>query len=223
MERIQSRSVFPFDRSTGPLRGRLLVLIAAGTVAIAGCGQRVDVGRAPADPTLEIGRVGGPGIAGGSVGDQQSAMASLGIPPVRQDAAAITWPQWAALLLPRVGAPLCANNVVTVVAWAAQENTDAAWNPLATTLPMPGSTPFNWADVQDYRSLEQGLAATVRTLEEGWTAYGYGPIVEALRRCDDPVVTAQAINASRWCLACARGTYVLGILPEVAAALTAGA
>ncbi|MGH2724370.1 MAG: hypothetical protein ACRDI0_08930 [Actinomycetota bacterium] len=114
---------------------------------------------------------------------------------------------------------MCRENVITVVAWAAQENTAAGWNPLATTFGMTGSTRFNWAGVQNYVSLEQGLQATVLTLERGMGVYGYAPIVDALRRCADPMETARAINASRWCLGCSEGSYVVRLVPAVAAAL----
>jgi hypothetical protein len=100
---------------------------------------------------------------------------------------------------------VCRENVIAVVAWAAQESTEAGWNPLATTFRMSGSTRFNQAGVQSYVSLEQGLQATVLTLERGMGPYGYAPIVDALQRCTDPMETAVAINASRWCLGCSRG------------------
>ena len=127
----------------------------------------------------------------------------------------VSWPQWAALLLDRLEAPRCANNLIAVVAWAAQEGTDAGWNPLATTLDYPNSTLFNSAGVKNYPSLEDGLTATVLTLEGGLEAHGYGAIVDDLRACADPLVTAAAIQASDWCAGCAGGQYVLGVIPEV--------
>jgi hypothetical protein len=139
------------------------------------------------------------------------------LPDLRTGGVAVTYPQWAALLLPRIGAPVCGNNLVTVVAWQAQEGTRAAWNPLATTRGMPGSTRFNGHGVQNYVTAEQGLQATVLTLREGWSAYGYASIVANLQRCAPPQVTAEAIRASRWCSACAGGFYLTGLIPVVIA------
>jgi hypothetical protein len=130
----------------------------------------------------------------------------------------VTWPQWGSLLLDRLGAPRCANNLIVVVAWAAQEGTQAGWNPLATTYSMPDATLFNSAGVRNYSSLAEGLAATIRTLQLGYTLHGYGAIVRDLRACADPLVTASAINASDWCHGCAGGAYVLGVVPKVIAA-----
>jgi hypothetical protein len=120
-----------------------------------------------------------------------------------------TWPQWGALLLDRLKAPRCANNLIVMVAWAQQENTSAAWNPLATTYDEPGATLFNSAGVKNYVSLGQGLDAVVGTLRRGFSAFGYGAIIEDLRVCADPITTATAINASSWCRGCSGGAYVL--------------
>ena len=136
---------------------------------------------------------------------------------IPSDPSAITWPQWGALLLDRLHAPRCANNIIAIVAWTSQEGTSAGWNPLATTYDMPGASSFNSVGVRNYGSLEQGLDATVATLQKGLDAHGYRAIVEDLRLCADPVVTATAINASDWCHGCAGGAYVLGVVPNVIA------
>ena len=126
-----------------------------------------------------------------------------------------TWPQWGALVLDRLRAPRCANNLIVMVAWAQQENTSAAWNPLATTYDEPGATLFNSVGVKNYVSLAQGLDATVGTLRLGFRTFGYGAIIEDLRVCADPVTTATAINASAWCRGCSGGAYVLATLGVV--------
>lgn len=122
---------------------------------------------------------------------------------------------WAELFLTRLKAPACRENQVAVVAWQAAEFTSARWNPLATTLPMPGSWSFNSVGVQNFVSLSQGLEASKLTLMRGYSRFGYGPIVQALRRCADAMTTAQAINASGWCRGCAGGGYVTSIVPVV--------
>jgi hypothetical protein len=131
----------------------------------------------------------------------------------------VTYGEWAVRLLDALRVPACRNNRVVVVAWQVQESTEAAWNPLATTRPMPGSTDFNWVGVQNYRSLDQGIAATLGTIENGYDVYRYGAIVEGLTRCADPYETAESIAASSWCPGCLDGMYVLGLIPEVDADL----
>lgn len=195
-------------------------MLAAVALIVAGCGQRAGIHLEVPDPSaaeLASGTTAGERAPGKRRASGASAP-ELGIPPVPEGASSITWEQWAALFLPRIAAPVCRENVIAVVAWAAQENTDAGWNPLATTLRMSGSTRFNGAGVRNYASLEQGLQATVLTLQQGMEVHGYGPIVDGLRRCAHPMETARAVNASRWCLGCSGGAYVTRMVPAVAAA-----
>jgi peptidoglycan hydrolase CwlO-like protein len=121
----------------------------------------------------------------------------------------IPFGQWAPLFLSRLGAPTCRNNLVLVVAWEATEYTMARFNPLATSYVMPGSTLFNSA-VRNYVSLDQGITATVLTLESTNPAFNYAPIVAALRACADPLATADAINHSAYCTC--SGSYPLTYL-----------
>ena len=125
--------------------------------------------------------------------------------------------QWAKQLLPRLGDQVCVNDRIVIVSWETAEFTKAAWNPLATTHWMPGSTNFNSAGVKNYVSLDQGLRATIDTLRGGRGSYGYGAILDGLSRCDDPMTTALAINASAWCHGCAGGQYVIDVVPIVEA------
>jgi hypothetical protein len=134
-----------------------------------------------------------------------------------QGSQSISYGDWAKAFLKVVGAPTCHANLVVAIAWQAQEGTQAAWNPLATTHRMDGSTDFNGAGVQNYASLAQGLQATKETIDNGWDVYGYGPIVRSMRGCASPLATASAIAASSWCSGCAGGQYVIGIVPHVEA------
>jgi peptidoglycan hydrolase CwlO-like protein len=129
----------------------------------------------------------------------------------------ISFGRWAALLMPRLGAPACTNNLIVVVAWETQEYTQARWNPLATTKDMPGATGFNSTGVKDYRSLRQGLEATRLTLEGGAPSWGYQAVLDSLRSCAAPMVTARAVNASAWCRGCEGGGYVTALVPAVQA------
>lgn len=136
-----------------------------------------------------------------------------------QGADHVSYGQWADMLLQIFDAPTCRENRVVVVAWQVQEFTQAAWNPLATTHRMPGSTDFNGVGVQNFVSLKQGLEATKETIQNGWDVYGYGAIVGSLRRCDDALTSASAIAASSWCPGCLDGNYVVGVVPKVEADL----
>jgi peptidoglycan hydrolase CwlO-like protein len=122
----------------------------------------------------------------------------------------IPFGQWAPLFLPKLGAPTCRNNLVLVVAWEATEYTMARFNPLATSYPMPGATTFNSSGVKNYTTLDQGITATVLTLESTNPAFNYAPIVRDLRACADPLVTADAINHSAYCTC--TGSYPLTYL-----------
>jgi hypothetical protein len=124
---------------------------------------------------------------------------------------------WSKLLLGHLGDPVCMNDRIVVVAWETAEFTKAAWNPLATTHDMPGATEFNSAGVKNYVSLEQGLEATIETLRGGAPSYRYGPILDGLASCGDPMSTALAVNASAWCNGCAGGRYVVDVVPAIEA------
>jgi len=128
-----------------------------------------------------------------------------------------TYGRWAGYFLRTMGTSTCHSNMVVVVAWQVAEFTQADWNPLATTYPMPGSTIYNYAGVRNYVSLSQGLEATRLTIRGGLRSHGYGAIVSGLSACADPMTTARAINASDWCGGCAGGTYVVGMVPKVEA------
>jgi len=67
-----------------------------------------------------------------------------------------------------------------LVAWAQLEDTDARFNPLATTYLMIDSSRFNAAGVRNYRSLASGVRAVVWTLRTKASERGYDRIVGAL-------------------------------------------
>jgi hypothetical protein len=125
--------------------------------------------------------------------------------------------RWARALLAEIGAPACEENRVLMVAWQAQEGTDARFNPLATTRSMRGATDFNSVGVKNYRSPSQGLDAVRETLEESHPSYGYGSILSSLRACNDAAATARHVNASAWCRGCTGGAYLIALLPIVRA------
>jgi peptidoglycan hydrolase CwlO-like protein len=131
--------------------------------------------------------------------------------------AGVSFGRWGELLLSRLGAPICADNLIAVVAWESAEGTAAAYNPLATTHDFPGATDFNAVGVKNYPSLGDGIQATIETLTLGSPTYGYGSVLASLAACAPAESTAAAINASAWCRGCAGGLYVLNVVPLVRA------
>ena len=77
----------------------------------------------------------------------------------------ITYGEWAQSFLNNLGAPVTRNNLVLVVAWETAEGTLATWNPLATTIDMPSATVYNTSGVRNYTTKQQGIDATIKTLE----------------------------------------------------------
>jgi hypothetical protein len=95
-------------------------------------------------------------------------------------------------------APRTRCNMGAMLAWEAAEgghwNNTAAYNPLNSTMPEPGSSPMNPVGVQSYTSWGEGLRATVDTLNNG----NYGGILAALTAGDDAQAVADAVGASPW-------------------------
>ena len=118
----------------------------------------------------------------------------------------VSYGEWAHAFLEVMGAPTCHANLVVTIAWQAQEGTQAAWNPLATTHRMEGSTDFNSVGVQNFLSLAQGLQASKETIENGWDVYRYGAIIRSMRDCADPLDTARAIADVELVLRVRRGS-----------------
>jgi hypothetical protein len=101
----------------------------------------------------------------------------------------------AVAILRALGAPVTPGGVQILVAWQACEGTPAAWhNPLATTLPLPGSTPVNAAGVQAYPSEAEGIEATRLTLLNG----RYPDLVAALRTGDVGAFLAHPAEIATW-------------------------
>ena len=107
-------------------------------------------------------------------------------------------------LLQSIGAPESENNVRAVELWAASEGTPPEWNnPLATTHDGFGGNPVNQAGVRAYPSEQEGVAATVATLNNGL----YGPVLDALRKDAGLAAVFAAVNQSAWCSGCQGGHY----------------
>ena len=151
------------------------------------------------------------------VGQQRSAIHEVNQRErqIARAAGALPFGDWAARFLQHIGAPTCRDNLVVVMAWQANEFTQARWNPLATTHLMKRSTGFNVVGVQNYLTLTQGLRASAQTLTGGAPSFGYVAILDALHVCSGAMKTAEAIRASAWCRDCSNGGYVTDLVPIV--------
>jgi hypothetical protein len=105
---------------------------------------------------------------------------------------------WAAALLPAGGWPATACNLGAIEAWESAEGgqweNSAAFNPLNTTQPEPGSWTINSGGVRAYVSWQQGFRATLTTLSYA----DYSGIRAALSAGDNAQAVADAVAASPW-------------------------
>ncbi len=126
------------------------------------------------------------------------AGASSGTAPRVADGARYTQETWGRELLRRADLPLTPANISAVVSWQLAEGghwfNTAYYNPLNTTMPAPGATPMNSVGVKAYTSWEQGFAATLATLRNGF----YDGVLAALRRGTSAQAVSAAVGASPW-------------------------
>lgn len=132
--------------------------------------QFLQSGVAPAEDTSMPNAQGGPSPA-----NEPSTSSSLNVQTPQDFASAV---------LSYMGIDPTQSDIDFIVAWSAREGGNwgntASYNPLNTTLQMPGSTVMsggNSAGVQAYTSWAQGIQATAQTLQNG----DYGQIVAALQ------------------------------------------
>jgi len=105
--------------------------------------------------------------------------------------------EWASDFLNVCGLPVTQNNLVSIVAWIASEDSHALFNPLDTTRDWPDATAYNNNDgnpVKNYPTYLAGLAATKATLENGY----YTDIIDDLRVSAEPATTCGTIYNSPW-------------------------
>lgn len=111
------------------------------------------------------------------------------------------------VVLQELGAPVTDANLRRLSAWAQEEGTSATYNPFATKQPEPGSTKFNSVGVQNYPTLQEGAAATVKTLTNGL----YSGVLAVLRNPDaTDAQFAAALGASPWSGGGAKGHAAYG-------------
>lgn len=106
-----------------------------------------------------------------------------------------------------LGAPATVRNLRAMLAWMQAEGNAGKFNPLNTTLgvdrngsPLPGISDFNSVGVKNYRDFDQGVAATVRTMNYGAdrNLFGYLPIRKRLRGNSPAWKTLVAVERSGW-------------------------
>lgn len=102
---------------------------------------------------------------------------------------------------------------LAVVCWIAAEGGYARFNPLNTTLWVPGCTNYNSVGVKNYRTYDEGVGASVATLNYGADRfrYGYRPIRRRLRRNRNAERILKAVEASEW----GTGGLALQVLEDV--------
>jgi murein DD-endopeptidase MepM/ murein hydrolase activator NlpD len=104
--------------------------------------------------------------------------------------------RWAHDLATRLGNPQPSADIVSlIVAWQTEENTTAAFNPLATSQDMPGATLFNSSKVKNYPDYQTGIEATAITLSYSYA--GYAEILVGLQT-NDPDLAIAGLTASPW-------------------------
>ena len=109
--------------------------------------------------------------------------------------------EFAKALLTKAGITISDSNVSALTTWMHWEGGTAnnPFNPLNTTLPMPGSSNFNSVGVQSYGSLDQGVQATLDTLTGNQAdARGYTNILNDLRNNAPLKQVTNDINNSKW-------------------------
>lgn len=149
------------------------------------------------DPTQQASPLastgGGPGVAP-TVAGPSGSTAGVGLPTGN----------WAQDILNMLHDPASQQNLQALQAWHQAEGGNASYNPFNTTQGAPGASNYNSVGVKNYGSEDQGVQATVQTLQNG----RYGNILQALASGNNARAVAQAIANSPW----GTGALVLKVL-----------
>lgn len=115
---------------------------------------------------------------------------------------------WRKAVLDIMGAPATGTNLTVLSTWAVSEGMPAGYNNwLATTENGYGGRVVNSVGVKAYPSIENGAAATVKTLSNG----RYNDVLKALRDGTSLTRAFAAINQSPWCGGCQSGHYPIAL------------
>ena len=99
-----------------------------------------------------------------------------------------------------LGAEPTKGNMSFMYAWRQAEGGSAKNNPFNTTLKLPGSTKYrnNTHGVQNYKTYEDGVQATCKTLINGRDKYGYNKIIDGLKNNVGIAKLSDAVVNSKW-------------------------
>lgn len=97
-------------------------------------------------------------------------------------------------LLENLGAKPTEENLKFLYAWRQAEGKAGKFNPFNTTWELPGSTDFNSVGVKNYKSLEDGMIATIKTLKNG----RYNCIVNGLKNDIGAAEIARCESLKTW-------------------------
>jgi hypothetical protein len=81
-------------------------------------------------------------------------------------------------ILTQLGAPSTPGNLIWLKAWRQAEGAKATYNPFNSTQPKSGSTNFNTYKVKNYLTVNDGVTATVSTINNGL----YSNIIKAFKK-----------------------------------------
>ena len=121
-------------------------------------------------------------------------------------------------ILKCLGAEPTKSNMLFMYAWRQAEGGGAKNNPFNTTLKIPGATNYNSVGVKNYRTSEDGIQATCKTLINGRDKYGYGKIIDGLKNNIGLSKLSDAVVSSKWgtkgLLTRITKDYIAGISPK---------
>lgn len=97
-----------------------------------------------------------------------------------------------------LGAEPTKSNMLFMYAWRQAEGGGAKNNPFNTTQKMEGATNYNKIGVKNYRTSEDGIQATCKTLINGRNKYGYNKIIDGLKNDVGLSKLSDAVVSSKW-------------------------
>ena len=117
-----------------------------------------------------------------------------------------------------LGAEPTKSNMLFMYAWRQAEGGGAKNNPFNTTQKMEGATNYNKIGVKNYRTSEDGIQATCKTLINGRDKYGYGKIIDGLKNDVGLSKLSDAVVSSKWgtkdLLTKITKDYIAGVSPK---------
>ena len=121
-------------------------------------------------------------------------------------------------ILKCLGAKPTKSNMLFMYAWRQAEGGGAKNNPFNTTQKMEGATNYNKIGVKNYRTPEDGIQATCKTLTNGRNKYGYDKIIDGLKNDVGLSKLSDAVVSSKWgtkdLLTRITKDYIAGISPK---------